>query len=60
MKIKEIKTFSARRQVGLFHVLDKIGLGDLVAPQLATVDVTLNAFYGVPNAQPHHQIPSKL
>ena len=25
-------------------------------PQLATVDVALNAFYG-PNAQPYHQIP---
>ena len=27
-----------------------------MAPQLATVDVALNAFYGL-NAQPYHQIP---
>ena len=32
----------------------------MVAPQLATVDVTLNAFYGAPNAQPYHQSPPKL
>ena len=25
---------------------------DLVAPQLATVDVTLNAFYGIPMLSP--------
>ena len=30
----------------------------MVAPQLATVDVTLNAFYG-PNAQLYHQVPPK-
>ena len=30
-----------------------------MAPQLATVDVVLNAFYG-PNAQPYHQMPPKL
>ena len=32
-----------------------------MAPQLATVDVALNAFIlWVPNAQPYHQIPAKL
>ena len=31
----------------------------MMVPQLATVDVALNEFYGS-NAQPYHQIPPKL